>query len=71
MAVVPQVSAGLIRLPSVSVPTANGTVPATVLAAGPGKQWSALNWVLGRKGQYPQARSHQVRQARCKLQSGS
>lgn len=35
MALVPQVSAGLIRLPSVSVPTAKGTVPATVLAAGP------------------------------------
>ena len=35
MAVVPQVAAGLIRLPSVSVPTENATVAAVTLAAGP------------------------------------
>ena len=35
MAVAPQVCAGLIKLPSVSVPTENGTVAATTLAAGP------------------------------------
>lgn len=37
IALAPQVSAGLIKLPSVSVPIANGTVAATVLAAGPTK----------------------------------
>ena len=35
MADAPHVSAGLIKLPSVSVPTEKGTVPATTLATGP------------------------------------
>lgn len=38
MAVAPHVAAGLMRLPSVSVPTEKGTVPATVLAVGPAAQ---------------------------------
>lgn len=35
MAEAPHTLAGLIKLPSVSLPTENGTVPATVLAIGP------------------------------------
>ena len=35
MADAPHVSAGLIKLPSVSLPTEKGTVPATTLATGP------------------------------------
>ncbi len=35
IAVAPQRSAGAIRLPSVSVPTANGSAPAATAAAGP------------------------------------
>jgi len=35
MADAPHLAAGLIRLPSVSLPTENGTVAATTLATGP------------------------------------
>lgn len=46
MAVTPHVCAGLIRLPSVSLPTEKGTVAATTLAVGPAGTHNSLRHVL-------------------------